>query len=757
MQSINIKDGVFRLNDEKRFLIIGEFQYFRIKKELWEQGLARLKSIGFNGISTYIPWVWHEPQEGSFDFTGKTHPERNLIGFVEECKKKDLFLIIKPGPLIYAEYQGLGNPMWIGERYEETVMRKPNGKLHKEDFYYNYTLHHPTYLLLIKKWFDAVIRALHPYLNNPIVSIQLDNETGLMYYNQLGELDFNQDTITCLERIGATSILKNLPPKKIFHKQEAVVWQIFLEMWVAKYLMKLKDMIRELGVKLPLLINDSATYLSPSNPEFKEPIGDIYGYDLYIKATGKPHTSDFPFSNSQYPALFKAYTSTLKPLFCSELGSGWFDRRAKVSNEATLQVMMGSIAHGVKGFCLFPVHDGVEADGKIYNFNSILDYQGNLTSRYDLVTKVNKFIVDNEQALISSADIHDPIAILTYFDNFRFTPEDYLPFQIFPEPIKYMAFLGHFSIYALLLQANFNPEILSLERVTLEDLKKFKVVIFPTKGFISPNLLEKLRSYVKDGGNLITLPKPISQDSYGNSLKVNDLYPQMPSKEMYIDRLRLLKHLIWHFLIKYNLFIRPGLKKAHRTQMHICDTFEPLLVAQHAKYKGIEVESEAGNIRVDYYLNFYQGVTEPILKYKEKAVSYISRVGHGKSIVIGTIPAGCFLTPTYYQLPKSTRENLCNFITTLMKTLGVEQKILTNLEIEVVRRKIGKEQLLFIINRLGKQQGKIKFKDLSITEAIKLFSYKNSSFSIKSPKELELTVDADDVLVIRATQAHSSH
>lgn len=739
--NLNIKDGIFTLNGRKRFLVIGEFQYFRIKKELWQQGLARLKSIGFNGISTYVPWIWHEPQEGNFDWRGKTHPERDVIGFIEECKKKNLFLIIKPGPLIYAEYQGLGNPLWIGERYEETVMRKPNGKLHKKDFYYNYSLLHPTYLSLVKKWFNAVIQAIRPYLNNPIVSIQLDNETGLMYYNQLGELDFNQDTIIRYQQFLAAN---SLPPKKIFCEQEAIVWQIFLEMWVAEYLTKLKSMIKELGIELPLIINEPATYLSPSNPELKEPISDIYGYNLYIKATGKSSTTDFPFSNSQYPALFKAYTSKSKPLFCTELGSGWFDRRAIVSNETTLQVMMGAMAHGVKGFCLFPAHDGVEPDGKIYNFNSILDYQGNPTSRYDLVTRINKFILNNEESLISSTEIHDPIAILTYFDNFRLTKEDYLPFQIFPDPIKYMAFLGHYGIYALLLQAGFNPEILSLEKV--EDLRRFKVVIFPTKGFITPDLLEKLRDYVKEGGNLITLPKPISQDSFGNPLKANDLYPLIPSGEIYIDRFRLLKHLIWHFLIKYNLFIRPKLKKAHQTQMHICDTFEPLLVAQHARYKGIEVESEVGSIRADYILSFYEGAINPILKYKGKSVGYISRVGQGKSIVIGTIPGGCFLTPTYYQLSKSTRENLCQFI---IKTSGVEPKVITNLEIEVVRRKFGDVQLFFIINRLGKQQGKIKFKDLNFIEATKLFSDKDSSFSIKSPDELEVIVDADDVLIIR--------
>jgi hypothetical protein len=74
------------------------------------------------------------------------------------------------------------------------------------------------------------------------------------------------------------------------------------------------------------------------------------------------------------------------------------------------------------------------------------------------------------------------------------------------------------------------------------------------------------------------------------------------------------------------------------------------------------------------------------------------------------------------------------------------------MEIEVVRREFDAGKLLFIINRLGKQHGKIIFKDLKLISLTKLFSYKNSYFLIKSKDILELTIAADDVLVIKLTQ-----
>ncbi|MBU6430721.1 MAG: beta-galactosidase, partial [Cyanobacteria bacterium REEB65] len=96
-----------------QLLLGGEFQYFRIRRNLWEQGLIALKEAGINAISTYIPWVWHELAEGVFDFDGRTSAERDLRGFLYLCRQLEIPLIVKPGPYIYAEYQGFGIPHWV--------------------------------------------------------------------------------------------------------------------------------------------------------------------------------------------------------------------------------------------------------------------------------------------------------------------------------------------------------------------------------------------------------------------------------------------------------------------------------------------------------------------------------------------------------------------------------------------------------------------------------------------------------------------
>ncbi|MEJ2595041.1 MAG: beta-galactosidase, partial [bacterium] len=76
----------FYLNDQKVFLNSGEIHYFRIRRELWDKHLQAAREAGLMAVSTYIPWAWHEPEEGVFDLDGHITPERDLTGWLECCR-----------------------------------------------------------------------------------------------------------------------------------------------------------------------------------------------------------------------------------------------------------------------------------------------------------------------------------------------------------------------------------------------------------------------------------------------------------------------------------------------------------------------------------------------------------------------------------------------------------------------------------------------------------------------------------------------
>jgi beta-galactosidase len=106
----------FILHDKKTFLNSGEIHYFRIRRNLWEKHLRAAVEAGLSTVSTYVPWAWHEAEEGVFDFEGKSIPERDFIGWLRLCKEYGLYCIVKPGPFILAEFRGAGLPDWFLEK-----------------------------------------------------------------------------------------------------------------------------------------------------------------------------------------------------------------------------------------------------------------------------------------------------------------------------------------------------------------------------------------------------------------------------------------------------------------------------------------------------------------------------------------------------------------------------------------------------------------------------------------------------------------
>ena len=98
---------------EPFFIHSAAFFYDRIPRDLWNPALDRYRNLGINTIDLYIPWNWHQPREGEFDFEGKTNARRDLRGLLRLIAAKNLKLIARPGPLILNEWRLGGYPEWL--------------------------------------------------------------------------------------------------------------------------------------------------------------------------------------------------------------------------------------------------------------------------------------------------------------------------------------------------------------------------------------------------------------------------------------------------------------------------------------------------------------------------------------------------------------------------------------------------------------------------------------------------------------------
>lgn len=181
----------------------GTIHYWRLERDLWPLILDRAKALGFNMIETYIPWSVHEIEAGRFDW-GQIDPRKDVEAFMNLCEEKDLWLLVRPGPLINAELTDFGFPEWV-LLDPEVQARTAVGGIHLDAMAGLHPPHQfpvPSYasekfFMESGKWFDAIcpILARHLAPQGCVVAVQSDNETCYLFHDQPYATDYGADSI----------------------------------------------------------------------------------------------------------------------------------------------------------------------------------------------------------------------------------------------------------------------------------------------------------------------------------------------------------------------------------------------------------------------------------------------------------------------------------------------------------------------------------------------------------------------------------
>ncbi|HUM70036.1 MAG TPA: beta-galactosidase, partial [Chloroflexota bacterium] len=145
MNKFYAKDGQFWLNDQPQLIQAAEFHYFRTPPDQWPHRLGLLKRAGFQAVAAYIPWLWHQVAAGVSDFNGRTHPMRNLAGFLDLAADMGLYIIARPGPYIMAETINEGIPPWVFEKYPQVAFISQDQKTQNVASYL-----HPDFLACVR-------------------------------------------------------------------------------------------------------------------------------------------------------------------------------------------------------------------------------------------------------------------------------------------------------------------------------------------------------------------------------------------------------------------------------------------------------------------------------------------------------------------------------------------------------------------------------------------------------------------------------
>ena len=96
------------LLDGPPFQIIAcELHPARIPAEYWRHRIRMAKAMGLNTIALYVFWNYQETAEGHFDFrTGN----RDIARFVRLAQDEGMWVLLRPGPYVCAEWDFGGLP-----------------------------------------------------------------------------------------------------------------------------------------------------------------------------------------------------------------------------------------------------------------------------------------------------------------------------------------------------------------------------------------------------------------------------------------------------------------------------------------------------------------------------------------------------------------------------------------------------------------------------------------------------------------------
>ena len=153
-------DKTFLLNGKPFVVKAAELHYPRIPRAYWEHRIKMCKALGMNTVCLYVFWNIHEQQEGKFDFAGNN----DVAEFCRLCQKNGMYVIVRPGPYVCAEWEMGGLPWWL--------LKKKDIKLREKDPYFMERVK------IFEKKVGEQLASLTIQNGGPIIMVQVENEYG---------------------------------------------------------------------------------------------------------------------------------------------------------------------------------------------------------------------------------------------------------------------------------------------------------------------------------------------------------------------------------------------------------------------------------------------------------------------------------------------------------------------------------------------------------------------------------------------------
>ena len=178
--TVTYDERSFLINNKRTIILSGSVHYPRSTPGMWDHIFEEMVEDGLNAVEIYVFWNIHEFKSGqNYDFTGPA----NLPLFVEKAAKVGLFVNLRIGPYVCAEWNYGGLPVWLNSI--------PGMSLRSDS---------PVWEKEMERFVTDITKIMEKYLarnGGPIILAQIENEYRwkqyMDYINWCGELTAKLD------------------------------------------------------------------------------------------------------------------------------------------------------------------------------------------------------------------------------------------------------------------------------------------------------------------------------------------------------------------------------------------------------------------------------------------------------------------------------------------------------------------------------------------------------------------------------------
>lgn len=537
-------------------LYSGAVHYWRLDRPKWADILDKVVGMGFNAISTYIPWEVHELARGEFDF-GRVNSNNDIDAFLSLCERKGLNLIVRPGPQINSELTWFGYPRRIledpemqarsgqGSKAVLTQVPRPIPALSytSEKFFAETAL-----------WYDAIcpILAKHVAPKGNLVAVQVDNEMAFFFHINPYACDYSPSSIAAYRafleqkyrtikalndayRTRFASFIEVEPPHRFAARKREdipcyVDWIEYREHYLVESLTRLAAMLRDRGVVgVPLFHNyphplgpggAASGITTPFNLAGLEERLDFVGFDIYSRKELYDHVKtvvSYVVGTSRFPYI---------PEFIAGVWP-WYLRPGGREDEEF--VTKAAIMHGIKGFSRYMI-----VDRNRWLASPVTQSGAIRRDRYDMFRRANEVLLENRfidldrqadvlllanreydrleasSVLVSfPGDFLEPILGFSEYPNFMTTSEETFGFK---RPIQQAKSAWFSDMYRALTSAGY-CFLLGDTSHKLEELARYKVVLTSSYEYMDSSTQAKLLDVARAGTHVVLGPEIPTLDS----------------------------------------------------------------------------------------------------------------------------------------------------------------------------------------------------------------------------------------------------